>query len=343
MKVVQLTNPERIEVKDVPARREAEPFELLLAPRLVGLTGVDALRFRKGAPLANGFRQPHIPGSEFVARVASVGRGVDARFEGARVVADPVSPCLHCEWCRRGAAHLCPNSRMLGRPPVHGALQERFAWPASQCVVVPDSIPDEQAVMLVPLSLAIHIVDHATLPVMGSAVVLGCGSLGLLLIQVLRTSGAGEILAIDPLAYRREAALEHGATIAMEPAHAEEAIRGWPLGGADVVIDVSNASEASRQAVSLARAGGRVLLGGIPADNRVLFGANDARQKELTIQFVRRPHNALGRATDLLRSGRLDGIERIVTHRFPLAEIAEAHRLMRSMNEQVMKVVVEVG
>lgn len=342
MKVVYLTLPETVEVKDLPARREAGPQEVLLEPLCIGLSGTDALRFRLGAPVVNGYRSPHIPGSEFVARVVGVGRGVDVAWAGQRVVANPVSPCFKCEWCAEGSHNLCPTVRTLGEPPVYGALQQRFCWPATLCAKVPSEIPDDVGVLLVPLATAIHIVDLAQVPLMGNVAVIGCGHLGLLLIKALRASGVGQILAVDILPHRREAALAHGATHALEPMVAEELVALWKRGGVDVAIDVSNASEGSRMGVGLARAGGKVLIAGTPSDNRVLFGAREARRKELTIQFVRRPHHTYERAVALARSGMLKDLAGLITHTFELKDIALAFRTVRHMQDGVIKAVVKM-
>ncbi len=342
MKLVQLTEKETIEIKDVPARREPEHNELLIEPLIVGLTGVDAFRYRKGAPVKDGFRTPHIPGSECVGRVVSVGRGVDSSLIGKRVVASPISPCLRCEWCEEGNQHLCPHARVLGRPPVPGVLQERFTWPVAQCAVVPDELSTELAVHLAPLSQAIYTIEMSRLPIMGSVAVVGCGHLGLLLIEALRATRGGKILAVDILEYRREAALRHGATVACDPWTAPEIVSDWPRSGVDVAIDVSNASEGSRTAVQLTRLGGRVLVAGLPNDNRIIINAIEARDKELDLQFVRRPHASMQQAVDLMLSGKMNRAEEIITHRFPLDEIEEAYRLVRKAEDEVVKVLIDM-
>jgi L-iditol 2-dehydrogenase len=342
MKVVHLTTPEMIEVRSVPARREAGNKELLLEPLAVGLTGSDATLYRRGAPAINGFRQPHIPGSEFVARVVGVGRGVDGNLLGKRVVANPVSPCGKCEWCLEGSSNLCPNVRTLGLPPVHGAMQQRFSWPASLCLPIPDDIPDELAILVLPLSVAIHAVDMADIKLMGTAAVVGCGHLGLCMIHALHVAGIRDILAVDLQEYRRQAALQQGATYALKSHDAEELVSQWRRGGVDVAFDVSNASEGCRTAVALSQIGGRVLIVGSPSDNRVIFNAWDARRKELSIQFVRRPTDTLWRAVKLLQSGALKGIERLITHHFQLEEAAEGFRLIRQMKDNVIKAIVHM-
>lgn len=342
MLVVHLTTPERLEVRDLPARREAGPKEVLLEPLCVGLSGTDALRFRAGAPTREGFRQPHIPGSEFVARVVGFGRGTDTRLRNKRVVANPVSPCFHCLWCEEGRHNLCPNVRTLGEPPVAGALQQRFAWPARLCVPVPKDIPDHVACLLVPLANVIHILDVADLRPMSKAAVVGCGHQGLLLIRAMKACGVAEVVAVDMLEERRQQARENGADHAFEPYEAERFLARWPRAGVDVAVDVANTSEAARAAIALARIGGRTLLAGMPHDNRILFNANEARAKELCIQFIRRPHDTYNRAVALLRSGRLGNVESLITHIYEFDQIQEAFQTVRHARDGVIKAVVRM-
>ena len=343
MKVVHLTAPETISVRNIPVRCEFGPGELLLEPVLVGLTGSDLLRYRLGPPIVHGFRRPHIPGGEFVARVVACGRGTASRkLLGKRVVGNPVCPCMKCEWCLEGNRHQCPNVRVLGWPPVNGAMRQRFAWPADLCIEVPESMSGEVALLAAPLSLALSIVDNAHLPVMGKVAVLGAGQLGRMLIKILRAVGAGDVLSVDPNEYRRKLAVRHGATAAVDPYESVEFVRQWPRKGADVSIDVTNASEGSREAVATTRVGGHVIIAGIPRDNRILFNARDARQKELAMQFVRRPYKPLDRALQFLQLGTLAGIEELVTHTFPMEQAAEAYDLMRSRSDGVVKTILEM-
>lgn len=339
MKVVHLTTPETIAVRDIPARREAAPREVLLEPLVVGISGTDSQHYRRGAPLKDGFRHPHILGTECVARVVAVERGIDPGLLGRRVVLDPVSPCHRCEWCADGLHALCPNARTLGCPPVQGALQQRLSWPAALCTPVPETMDDLLAVLTVPVAFVSQIIENSALPFMGRVAVVGCGHLGLIAIRVLRARGVGQIIAVDPLGWRREVALETGATVAMEPLEAME-VGKTPGRGVHVAIDLSNSSESSRTAVALARRGGRVVIGGIPLDNRVLIDAREARQKALTVQFARRPYNTMRRALELLDSGLVAGIERVITHTFPLDEVAEAFRMLRRTEDNIIKAVI---
>lgn len=342
MKVVHLTTPETLEVRDIPARRETGAGELLLQPLAVGISGTDSLHYRLGAPLADGFRHPHIPGTECVARVVGVDRGVHKALLGRRVVVDPVSPCLKCDTCREGHRSLCPHARTLGCPPVMGAMQQRFSWPSDLCIPLPEQLSDELAVLAIPLSLAAHFVEVARIPFMGSAAIAGCGHLGLLTIRALRARGAGEILAIDPLASRRARALDMGADRALEPFEAIEYARGRKGGGFHLSIDVSNASESCRTAVGVTRRGGEVLIGGIPLDNRVLFDAREARQKALAVRFVRRPQNTMEHSLRLLASPAMEGVESLVTHLFDLDDAPEAFRMIRRMEDDIVKAVIQM-
>lgn len=342
MKVVYLNRPETVEIRDVPVRCEAGAGEVLVQPRCVGLSGHEGLRYKKGPDVRDGFLPPHVPGSEFVADVVAVGRGVGPNLRGRRIVANPISPCFKCEWCVEGHHNLCPNVRILGEAPVAGALQQRLTWPASLCTVVPSKIPDHVAVLLVQLANAIHIIDMAQLRPMESCAVLGCGHLGLLLIKALRASGAGRIMGVEMHEYRRKAALAHGADVAVTPVQAIELVKMWKRSGVDVAIDVSNAAEACRLAVELVRIGGRAMMAASPRDNRVLFNAYEARLKQVTLQFVRRPHDTFARAAEMMASGRLGDLESIITHKFELEDIDTAFRTVVQMRDELIKAVVQM-
>ncbi len=119
-------------------------------------------------------------------------------------------------------------------------------------------------------------------------------------------------------------------------------MRRWKRSGVDIAIDISNASEGAREAASLTRYGGKVFLAGTPTENRVILNAIEARDKELSIQFVRRPHDTFERAVELLRNGNLGDVSRIITHRLPMDNVAEAYRIIRKYDEEALKVVIEM-
>ncbi len=187
-----------------------------------------------------------------------------------------------------------------------------------------DRFTPEEAVMLEPLGVAIHAVDLAKPRLLERVALVGCGPIGLLILQVLKAAGAGEILAVDPQPHRRDLATKLGATRAS--ASVAE-IRDWTKGeGCPLVVEATNAPEGFRDAVLAARIGGRVVLVGIPDGDTYTLPAAEARRRGLKIKFARRMGDVYPRAIELVATGKVD-VNVLVSHRFTLDEAPEAFRL----------------
>jgi L-iditol 2-dehydrogenase len=181
--------------------------------------------------------------------------------------------------------------------------------------------------MLEPLGVAIHTVDLAHLRPGSSVGVFGAGPIGLFCLQVAKAAGAARLVATD-LASRPRRLLAAGAIGAMafpaeegrEAKSIRDAVGGY---GLDVAIEAAGVQAAVDAAVEAVRPGGRVVLAGIPAEDRTSVPASSARRKGLTIAFVRRMKHTYPRAIALAASGRVD-LRSMVTLRFPLSEAAKA-------------------
>ncbi len=190
---------------------EGKPDEVLLDVAAVGLCGSDLHYYKDGGIGAALINEPFIPGHEFGGYLTE---DLDelGLARGSLVAVDPNRACGHCEWCHEGYPNLCPNVEFIGAPPFNGAMTSKIWVPKSQVVPLPASFDPLKAVMLEPLGVAIHAVDLAKPRLLERIAVIGCGPIGLLLIEVLKAAGAGEILAVDPLSHRRATAENLGAT-----------------------------------------------------------------------------------------------------------------------------------
>jgi L-iditol 2-dehydrogenase len=218
--------------------------------------------------------------------------------------------------------------RFAGHGSTDGALRTLLAWPAELAHALPDSLPDAEATLLEPLGVALHALDLGHVVRGTTACVIGCGPVGLLLIQALRAAGAETIAADDVLPHRLDAAVTFGAT---------------PLAALDDSVDVAfeTAGEdaAVDAAVAAVRPGGRVVLVGIPANDRTTFTASAARRKGLTLLLSRRMQAAdLPRAIRLVESGAV-ATEPIVTARHPIDAFRDAFDELEA--RRGLKVVVE--
>jgi L-iditol 2-dehydrogenase len=198
-------------------------------------------------------------------------------------------------------------------------MREFMAWPTTALHPLSDRVSDADGAMLEPLGVAIHSVDLGHLPFGGTASVIGCGPIGLLLIEVLKVAGASSVLAVEPLAHRREAAERLGADEVADPAAFDEALRA----GVDVAFEAAGNNEGVELAMASVRPGGRVVLVGIPGDDVIRFGASLARRKGLTIAMVRRMNEVYPRAISLAERGVVD-LGSVVTSRTGLGEIPAA-------------------
>jgi L-iditol 2-dehydrogenase len=322
-------------------------FELARAPRLsggeassvvrveaVGICGSDLHWFEQGGIGDAVITKPVILGHEFAGVVE------EGPLRGRTVAVDPAIPCQACAVCAEGLPHLCPNLAFAGHGSTDGGLQEYVRWPSDLLHPLPDGMTSVAGAMLEPLGVAIHATTLGRVRVGRSAAVLGCGPIGLLLIALLRRSGAPLVVGVDPLAHRREAATVWGADVTASP---DELSSDWwdtATGtGVDTAFDVSGSRDAVLIAVQSARPGGRVVLVGIPDDDFTTFPAALARRKGLTFAVSRRMDRTYPSAIRLAVDG-LD-LDSLVTGRYPLARVAEA--FAQASQRSGLKVVVEPG
>ena len=297
-----------LRVADEP-EPEADPGMSLVRVTAVGICGSDLHWWDEGAIGDAKLTHPLVLGHEGAGVIA------DGPRRGERVAIDPAIPDETCRACRDGYRNLCYRIRFSGHGETDGMLREVMAWPSGLLHPLPDGVSDADGAMLEPLGVAIHCADLGHLPLAGTASVIGCGPIGLLLVGVLKAAGASSVLAVEPLAHRQEAAARMGADQVCDTAVGDA--------GVDVAFEAAGNDEAVGLAMASVRPGGRVVLAGIPGDDAIRFGASLARRKGLTIAMARRMNEVYPRAIGLAERGVVD-LGSVVTSRFGLGEVQEA-------------------
>lgn len=326
MKTIRLHAPGLLQMHDEPVPDPGEG-EKLIHVKAVGVCGSDLHWFGEGSIGDARLDKPLILGHEF--------SGVTEA--GERVAIDPAIPCGHCEWCEHGHPNLCAKMRFAGHGTDDGALREFMSWPQKCLHPIPDSISDADSAMLEPLGVAIHAVDLGKLKAGMSIGVFGCGPIGLLILQLVKLSGAAQVMATDKLAHRIEAAKRFGASESF--CVDDQYVFGESMmNRVDVAFEVAGEQEAVDDAFAAVRAGGKVILVGIPEDDRTSFSASIARRKGLTIKLVRRMKHTYPRAINLVSKGLVD-VRSLVTHHFPLDRAAEAFQV--AARREGLKVIIE--
>lgn len=286
----------------VPADGEA-----LVRVTAVGICGSDLHWWTEGAIGDAKLAHPLVLGHEGAGVIES------GPHAGTRVAIDPAITCGTCRACRDGYRNLCYRIRFAGHDETDGMMRELMAWPTEFLHPLPDSVSDVAGAMLEPLGVALWSLDLGHLPFAGTASVAGCGPIGLLLIQLLKSAGASRVVAVEPLARRREAAARCGADEVLHPADPVSDLM------VDVAFEVAGNDDGVRIAMESVRPGGRVVLTGIPDGDSTTFSASLARRKGLTIAMTRRMNEVYPRAISLAERGVVD-LESLITSRARLAE-----------------------
>ncbi len=321
---------------DLRIHEEPDPVvragEKLIRVKAVGVCGSDLHWFSEGAIGDATLDQPLVLGHEAA--------GITAN--GQRMAIDPAISCGRCKYCEHGHPNLCENMIFAGHGKTDGALCERMAWNERSLFPIPDSITDADGAMLEPLGVAIHTVDLGKIKAGMSVGVFGCGPIGLLIMQLLKLSGAANIIATDKLAHRVEAAKRYGASQAFlvsDRLGREEMRAAVQKRGVDVAFDAAGTQDAVDDAFAAVLSGGKVILAGIPEDDKTSFSASLARRKGLTIKLVRRMKHTYPRAIELVSKGLID-VRSLVTHRFSLEQAGEGFRV--AQQREGLKIIIEL-
>lgn len=326
-------------IRDLRLHDEPAPTLLnghsLVRVTAVGLCGSDLHWYSEGGIGDARLAEPLVVGHEFAGVVE------DGPLAGQHVAVDPAIACGRCELCLQGDRNLCPSVAFAGHGRTDGGLRELVSWPTELLHPLPPSLSDSDGAMLEPLGVALHAWDLGHAQVGSTVAVVGCGPIGLCLLQVARAAGATTVIGVDPLDHRRKAAQLLGADVVLdgEPEGFRDLI-GEATGGrgVDIAFEVAGNDAGVDLAIEAVRPGARVVLAGIPDLDSTTFRASTARRGGLTLVLVRRMKEMYPRTVRLVERGLVD-VDTLVTSRFPLHQVAEAFQSAHARDG--LKVIVE--
>jgi len=323
----------RLHEEPMPAPR---PGEALVKVTAVGVCGSDVHWFREGHIGADRIEQPLVLGHECAGVIESGPR------RGERVAIDPAQACGRCRDCEEGNPNLCEALRFAGHAPQDGAMCGYVAWPEHCLVPLPAALSDVEGALLEPLGVAMYSVELGAVGPGMSVGVFGSGPIGLLVLQVAKAAGATRLFATDraDVPHRLAAARELGATAfaVHDCGEAGDVLAATGGRGVDAAFEAAGDPEAVEAAITAVKPGGRVILVGIPSEDRIAFPASVARRKDLLIRVVHRMKHTYPRAIRLVETGRVD-LRSLATHRFPLADVARAYAVAE--RREGLKIIIE--
>jgi L-iditol 2-dehydrogenase len=347
MLAVVYPRPNAMELREV-APPTPGPGQALVRVRATTICATD---FKVYAGAFPGTRFPHIPGHEWSGDVVAVGPDVDEVAPGDRVGVEVHVGCGRCRRCLEGLYNLCENYGNVAKGHAHigftvpGGLAEYCTVPVRALHRLPAGLDYDQGAMTDNVGVALWAVERARLQAGETVAVVGPGAIGLLALQVARAMGAGWLALVGTRPERLRVAERLGADALIDASQVDpvRAVRDLTAGrGADVVIEFAGTERAARDALHMARRGGRVVLGGATGPGRELAGVDLSvivRGHLDVLGSVANPRGVSARGLALLARGAVD-VRPLITHHLPLREFPRAWQLCQARAEGAIRVML---
>src|SRR6202049_4601879 len=329
MRAAIIDTPGNVRVGNLPDPTP-KPDELVIRVGACGICGTDLHIVDGESPLVC---YPIVPGHEFAGEVVAVGRNVpqgnrasDIQVAvGSRVAVEPNLYCGHCEFCRSGHENLCLNYAAIG-VTVDGALAEYVTVPAAKAYILPEHLSFREAALIEPIFCAAHAMRRLNPSPGNTFLIVGAGTMGLILLQLALRSGATKVAVVDLNTQRLQRAKQLGVTsIDTDINHMLE---DEPL-GFDCVIDVTGVASAIEGAFAAVKRGGKLLVFGVAAgEARISLSPFRIYNDKITVLGSMAVLYSFGPAIKLLSSGAIDTAVMLTTA-LPLEDFPNALSMVR--------------
>ncbi len=353
MKAQVFHKPNDMRVESVPLPRIADD-EILVRVKACGICGSDIAYYYGLSPLETpSGKGPLVLGHEFTGQVVEVGR-IPARRKlfkpGDRVVLDPLEYCYACDVCGRGQLNLCENKSVLG-VSVNGGFAEYAKAKYTSAHILPENVSYEHGALTEPLACSFYAIKNLQVEPGMTAVLFGPGPIGLMMVQLMKSSGVGKLVVVGTRDYRLNLALALGADIALNTA--EEGSKYYTknvkeriaveTGGrlADRAITSTGSVPAMEMALGVSGRRSTIVFFGLPgAKDHIKVPALPSIFWDKTIRFSWLAPLAWPSALQALATG-LVAVDKLVTHSFKLGNLVNGLDQVRNRSDKVMKAVVK--
>ncbi|MGC6173260.1 zinc-binding alcohol dehydrogenase family protein [Lacrimispora sp. 38-1] len=336
MKAVQIVKPGELKVIDIEKPSLDEENNVIMKMTAAGICGSDVGIYHGTNAAAT---YPRIIGHEMVGVVAETGSSVKKLKVGDRVIVNQVTSCGHCYPCRKGRGNVCDHLKVRG-VHIDGGYREYIAVPETDCYHLPDSISDQDAVMIEPTTIAIQSCTRAELEKDDMLLIYGSGALGSSILKIARQI-CDHIIVADIQDDKLEIAKANGAkhTINVLNEDLVEKVKEYThMHGATVSIDaVCNKDSLIRLLNATGNAGKVITMGFSTAPTEINQFAITAR--ELDVRGSRLQNKMFGKAIDMIHEGKLD-LTGSVSHTFPLTKAQEAFDFVDSHDPSIRKIIL---
>lgn len=336
MKAVQILKPEHLEIVELEKPVIDDKNNVLIKMTAAGICGSD-MGIYHGTNAAATY--PRIIGHEMVGRVEEVGTNVQNLKPGDRVIVNQVTSCGECYPCKKGRGNVCDHLAVRG-VHIDGGYREYITVPESDCYILPDSLSDQDAVMIEPTTIAIQSCTRAELEKDDMLLLYGAGALGSSILKIARQL-CDHIIVADVVNEKLEEAKKAGAkyTINVLEEDFQAKVLEYTHGrGATVSIDAACVKNSLLLLLQATGNAGRVITMGFSTSatevNQFLITS-----KELDVRGSRLQNKMFGKAIDMINEGTLN-LTGSVSHTFPLTKAQEAFDFIDSKDSSIRKIVL---
>lgn len=335
MKALQVTGPKRMHLVNIQSPK-LSPGQVRIKVHQVGVCGTDISLIAGKLPFA---RYPIVPGHEFAGVVIETTTTSSFKI-GDRVTANPVMSCGKCAECKKGNINHCSETAVLGVVKRNGAFAEEVVVDEGMLFHLPEELSFEQGAMVEPVAVAVRITERGNIKKGDTVAILGSGSIGLLTLLVARSKGASDFMVTDVLDYRLDMARELGAEIVVNSSKADVVETGFKhFDGFNTVIDGVATGETLRQSIKLCKAGGTVVIYGVPEGGEIALAVKDAFVKDLLLITSRLYPRSFDKAISLLQNRQID-VEPIITDRVSLDQAEKAITDLMERRSKTIKLLI---
>ena len=334
-----MTAPGEITFREVPVP-EPGPDQVLVRIKRIGVCGSDIHVYHGTHPYTG---YPVTQGHEVSGQIVKLGQFVSDLKVGQKVTIEPQVFCGRCYPCMHGKYNLCEHLKVMGFQTV-GTASDYFAVDASKVTVLPDKMSYDEGAMIEPLAVTVHAAKRFPDIKGANVVILGCGPIGILLLQSVMAFGAAKVMVTDISDYRLSLAKELGADAAVntkEKDFGEALLKTFGPDKADVMYECAGSDITMEQAIQNARKGSTIILVAVFGKRASvdLAKLNDSELDLNTSMMYR--HEDYVDAIRFVQEGKIK-LKPLMTKHFAFRDYLDAYQYIDSNRETTMKVLIDI-
>ena len=345
MKALVLEKTKTLTIKNMDIYSSCGDSDVRIRIRNVGICGSDVHYYLNGGIGKYIVKEPMVLGHEASGIITEVGKNVKNLKAGDRVCMEPGIPGTGSRETLLGMYNLDPDVVFWATPPVHGCLCESVVHPASLTFKLPENVSYAEGAMVEPLAIGMQAADKARITPGDTALVTGCGTIGILTALSALAGGCSRVFISD-INEKKLAITENYKNIipinALQENPLDRIMKETDHWGVDRIFEASGSSDLFRNLHRFAAPGGCIVLVGIPTDDMAQFSVTGLQSKELRIESVFRYANKYDRSIRLIASGDID-VNPLVSAVYPFDRSIEAYEKASDPSVGAVKIQIELA